>query len=144
MNGSELTAEDYAAVLGAMQSLSATYGARTLNEALSQWRLTVIDLEEGFDTEWIWEYHNELVCRDWLHAAWPLLTPRVREVRQAELDEWDRRFVAATLPRRKADGLPAGMDGRWWHDRYPRRITGERGHDLPPGWSPAPVHADDD
>ncbi|WP_415947402.1 hypothetical protein [Streptomyces sp. KLOTTS4A1] len=130
-------------MLGATESLSGTYGRCTLNEALSRWRLTVIELEGSFDTEWIWEYHDELVPRDWLHAAWPLLKPRVRELRHLFLTDWDRRFIAATLPVLRADGSPFTRNGRWWHSRYPRRITGELGRDLPSGWSPAPIYVED-
>ncbi|MER7171937.1 hypothetical protein [Streptomyces mesophilus] len=144
VNGPELTADDYASVHSAMQSLSDKYGTCTLNEALTRWRLTVIGIEDCFDTEWIWEYHHELVCRDWLHEAWPLLTARVRELRQEFLGEWDRRFAAATLPMRRVDGSPSTREGRWWHNRYPRRITGELPHDLPSSWSPAPIYAEGD
>ncbi|MGY3064165.1 hypothetical protein ACVWZD_008463 [Streptomyces sp. TE3672] len=91
-----------------------------MNEALDQWRLVVEDIEEGVDTQWAWEYHNELFCRDWLYEAWPLLTARVRALRQSLLDGLDERFAAATAPMRKP------------------------GDELPETWSPAPEYVEDD
>ncbi|WP_405784464.1 hypothetical protein OG512_38980 [Streptomyces sp. NBC_01378] len=145
VNDSGLTEDDYASVLTAVQSLAGKYGAVwTLNEALSGWRLVVIGIEDGFDTSWIWEYHDEFVCRDWLHEAWALLTPRVQQLRLPTLNEWDLRFIAATLPMRTTSAAPSTTEGRWWHNRYPRRVAGEPGEDLPSQWSPEPINIEGD
>ncbi|WP_328860447.1 hypothetical protein [Streptomyces sp. NBC_00306] len=139
-----LTEEDNASVLTAMRALADRYRSGwTLNEALARWRLVVTDIEEGFDTEGVWEYHNELACRDWLCEAWPLLTDRVRALRQPSLNAMDDRFTAATAPMqgKKAEGR---RNGRWWHDRYPRRVVGQPDDELPPPWSPAPEYIEDD
>lgn len=139
-----LTEEDYASILTAMHTLTGRYGSGlTLNEALAWWRLVVRDIEEGFDTQWVWEYHHELACRDWLCEAWPLLTARVRTLRQPFLNEMDNRFTAATAPLqgKEAEGR---RNGRWWHDRYPRRVIGQPDDELPPSWSPAPEYIEDD
>ncbi|MEE1805617.1 hypothetical protein [Streptomyces sp. BE133] len=136
-----LTEEDYASVLAAMQTLSGRYRSGwSLNEALARWRLVVKDIEEGFDTQWAWEYHNELACRDWLCEAWPLLTDRVRALRQPFLDSMDDRFAAATAPMRIEGAVLSHRRGKWWHDRYPRVVTGEPGEELPKPWSPAPEY----
>lgn len=143
-----LTAEDYESVLVAMRMLSSRYRSGwTLNEALDQWRLVVEDIEEGVDTQWAWEYHNELFCRDWLYEAWPLLTARVRALRQSFLDGLDERFDAATAPmrkKRKKGSVLGHCGGKWWHDRYPRLVSGEPGDELPETWSPAPEYVEDD
>lgn len=140
-----LTAEDYESVLVAMRMLSSRYRSGwTLNEALDQWRLVVEDIEEGVDTQWAWGYHNELFCRDWLYEAWPLLTARVRALRQSLLDGLDERFAAATAPMRKQETALGHRRGKWWHDRYPRLVSGEPGDELPETWSPAPEYVEDD
>ncbi|MFE6552627.1 hypothetical protein ACFVHS_30095 [Streptomyces sp. NPDC057746] len=61
----------------------------------------------------------------------------------AFLDEMDDRFTAATAPiqGKEAEGQ---RNGRWWHDRYPRRVFGQPGDELPPSWSPAPEYIEDD
>ncbi|MFF5448226.1 hypothetical protein [Streptomyces sp. NPDC012888] len=109
------------------------------DEALARWRLVVVDIEAGFDLAWVWEYANELACRDWLHAAWPRLGERERVLRQPVLDRWDDRFFAATLPM-AVDGAGLGeRDGAWWHRRFPARCFRGEGQSLPPHWSPPPV-----
>ncbi|MFF5019812.1 hypothetical protein [Streptomyces sp. NPDC001165] len=140
-----LTEEDYTSVLTATHTLAGRYRSGwTLNEALSRWRLIVKEIEDGFDTTWVWEYHNELACRDWLHEAWPLLTDRVRSLRQPSLDSMDDRFIAATAPIQTKQANPSQRSGRWWHDRYPRVVTGQPGEELPTAWSPAPRYLEDD
>ncbi|WP_150208523.1 hypothetical protein [Streptomyces venezuelae] len=133
----ELGAEDYASVHAAAQAAGAGFGS--LNEALARWRLVVVDIEAGFDLAFAWEYRDELACRDWLRAAWPLLTERVRRARQPELDRWDERFCAATRPMAGSDAGPGERSGAWWHRRFPARCFRGEGQELPPHWSPAPA-----
>ncbi|MFE6899496.1 hypothetical protein ACFVFJ_21800 [Streptomyces sp. NPDC057717] len=145
MDDASLTAEDYASVIAAMQAVSVRYRSGwTLNEALAQWQLVVKEIEEGFDTQWVWEYHDELSCRDWLCEAWPLLTDRVRAARQPFLDSMDDRFTAATAPMRKDGSALGHRNGRWWHNRYPRVVVGEPGEELPELWSPNPDYIEED
>lgn len=142
--GEPLTEEDYASVLAAAKTLSGRYRSGwTLNEALARWRLAVKDIESGFDTQWIWEYHDGLSCRDWLAEAWPILSARVRAVRQPFLDAWDDRFIAATAPMRQTPAV-SGRRDQWWHGRYPSVVTGDPGQELPAPWSPAPTFIEDD
>ncbi|MFG2294103.1 hypothetical protein [Streptomyces sp. NPDC048603] len=133
----QLDAEDYASVLAAAAAAGPAYSG--LNEALARWRLVVVDIEAGFDLEFAWEYGHELRCRDWLRAAWPLLTERVRALRQPELDRWDDRFFAATLPMTVDDAGMGGRGGAWWHRRFPARCLRGEGQELPAHWSPPPV-----
>lgn len=124
----DLGVEDYASVLRAIRRLG---GKRTLNGALEEWRWLVEDVEEGLDAEAAWEFMHDLGCRDWLHAAWPILTDRVRETRRAELASWDERYAAATV------WIGSGCEersGRWWHQRRPRTVLTAPGAELPPGW----------
>ncbi|MEV8534803.1 hypothetical protein [Streptomyces sp. NPDC051211] len=135
--GEELTAEDHTSVRAAAAAAGGGFGS--LNEALARWRLVVVDIEAGFDLAWAWEYGNELACRDWLRAAWPLLSENVRRIRQAELDRWDERFFAATLPMAEPDAGTGERDGAWWHRRFPARCFRGEGQELPPHWSPSPA-----
>ncbi|MFD7972431.1 hypothetical protein [Streptomyces clavifer] len=53
------------------------------------------DVEEGFDSEFVWEYANMLRCRGWLAEAWPVFTDRIPAERQAGLDALDARMGSA-------------------------------------------------
>ncbi|MFI5987828.1 hypothetical protein ACIBEA_44135 [Streptomyces sp. NPDC051555] len=115
MDVGALDADDYESVHRASRSLTALYGTLTLNAALEAWEAWVQDAEDGFDPELVWEYEDELRCRRWLAAAWPVLTERVRAARQAELDALDARYRLATVP------LPGQPDDARWHSRRPRQ-----------------------
>lgn len=132
---SGLGGEDYASVRAAGEALG-RHGS--VNAALAQWRLIVLDIEEGFDLESVGEYGNELACRDGLQRAWPLLTARVREIRQPELDRWDDRFFAATRPMALPDAGNGERDGHWWRRRFPALCFRGEGQELPAHWSPPP------
>ena len=98
---------------------------------------------------WGWEFDNEVADRDWLHDAWPILTERVRRLRQPELDALDDRFRAATVPIRPLGMSRSTMAEReeWWQLRYPLRVqlryplrvTGDPEAPLPPTWTPPPT-----
>ena len=60
----------------------------SINEMTGAWRSLVTEIEAGYD-QWADEYTNDLACRDWLALAWPMLTERVRQARQRELDKLD-------------------------------------------------------
>lgn len=131
-----LTAEEYEAVREAVRTVAGSTGTRhpqTLNSLLEQWNELVDEVEEGYG----WsapELSNELECRTALARLWRLLPPRVRAVRQSELDEIDRRFRSTTV------GWPGHDDheGQWWLRRVPRRLEAETArrsaHGWPLGW----------
>ncbi|MFD5146400.1 hypothetical protein [Streptomyces sp. NPDC058401] len=131
----ELTAEDYASARAAEEVLE---GRESLNAALARWRLVVLDIEAGFDLEFVYEYEHGLACRDGLRRAWPLLTARVREIRQPVLDRWDDRFFAATRPMALPDAGNGERGGRWWTRRFPVLCFRGEGQVLPAHWSPPP------
>ncbi|MEU9111039.1 hypothetical protein AB0D04_04360 [Streptomyces sp. NPDC048483] len=101
----------------------------TLNSLFERWSAVVLELEEGY----AWsapEFDNDIWCRSALGTVWPQLPPRVRSVRQPELDGLDDRFRAATVPwpgRR-------GEDGAWWKWRIPRLLEAETGDRCAQGW----------
>ncbi|MFE7619942.1 hypothetical protein [Streptomyces sp. NPDC057496] len=123
-----LSADDYESVHRASQGLAARYGMVTLNAMMEAWEALVQDVEEGFDSEHVWEYANRLRCRRWLAEAWPVFTDRIRAVRQAELDALDARFQLATVP------LRGQADDARWHSRRPLLIVGDTLPELPGSW----------
>ena len=143
MESELLGAEDYASVHQAMQQLSrGSLNPLTLNARMEAWAQLVTEVEEGFDTVRAFEFGHELTHRDWLHEAWPILTERVRRLRQPELDALDGRFRAATAPIRPLSMSLSEMAGqtRWWRFRYPKLVTGDPTEPLPATWSPPPTH----
>ncbi|MET9922871.1 hypothetical protein ABZZ04_38300 [Streptomyces sp. NPDC006435] len=123
-----LSADDYESVHRASQGLAARYGMVTLNAMMEAWEALVQDVEEGFDSELVWEYANMLRCRRWLAEAWPVFTDRIRAARQAELDALDARFQLATVP------LHGQADDARWHSRRPLLIVGDTLPELPGSW----------
>ncbi|MEE1735060.1 hypothetical protein PUR49_00555 [Streptomyces sp. BE147] len=123
-----LSADDYESVQRASQGLAARYGMVTLNAMMEEWEALVQDVEEGFDSELVWEYANMLRCRSWLAEAWPVFTDRIRAARQAELDALDARFQLATVP------LHGQADDARWHSRRPLLIVGDTLLELPGSW----------
>ncbi|MET8831491.1 hypothetical protein ABZX40_37320 [Streptomyces sp. NPDC004610] len=74
---------------------------------------------------------HDLWCRGALARVWPLLPPRVRSIRWAELRETDRRFRAATVP---WPGRGEEEAGEWWRWRVPRLLETEAGDRRERGW----------
>lgn len=143
MESDVLDDEDYASIRQATQLLSNRYlRALTLNARMEAWAEFVTDVEEGFNTMWAWEFDNDITDRDWLHHAWPILTERVRRLRQPELDALDKRFRAATAPIKPPGRGRSAMaeQARWWQFRYPLLVAGDPAEQLPPTWSPPPLH----
>ncbi|MEV7891130.1 hypothetical protein ACWD3I_43435 [Streptomyces sp. NPDC002817] len=134
------TAEEYAAVRAAV--LAGAGGRSTLNSLLAQWHDLVAEVEEGYG--WCGpELSNDLWCRGALARVWPRLPERVRALRQPELDAYDDRFRAATVPwPDRAEG------GRWWDRRIPRRLDVEAGEarwqGRPMGWDMMPFPEPDE
>jgi hypothetical protein len=141
MENEFLDADDYASVHRAVRLLSGgRSGAPTLNGRTEAWAQLVADVEQGLNTTWAVEFDNDIACRDWLHEAWPILTERVRRIRQPELDALDDRFRAATAPMLGMDEDSVAQQERWWRYRYPLRVTGNPAERLPPAWCPPPAH----
>ena len=134
------TAEEYDAVGAALSGLAGRAGGGqrlSLNSLLGQWGALVDDVEDGYP----WcapEFDNDLWCRGALANVWPLLPPRVRSIRQPELDGIDGRYRRATVPWPDRPQHGAG----WWTWRVPRRLEVEasqrRGSDWPWGWETLP------
>ncbi len=141
MDVSPLTAEDYASAERAQHRLASPSGTGpSLFRQLKSWQDFVAEVEEGFDTTWLWEYHHDLGCRDWLHDAWPLLTPALRALCLPVVKECDARYHVATGPV-VTQGSTASrwtVQGKWWHDRFPLLIDHDEDVELPPSWSPTP------
>ncbi|MFI8266632.1 hypothetical protein [Streptomyces sp. NPDC085665] len=127
-----LTAEEYEAVHAAVRTTAGSRGAgqtRTLNLLLEQWNEVVHEVDEGYG----WsapELSDDLACRTALARLWRLLPPRVRAIRQPELDEIDRRFHSTTV------GWPGRneQEGQWWLRRVPRRLEAETARRSAHGW----------
>jgi hypothetical protein len=93
---SELTAEDYESLEHASKVLHERGELDvSFDQMMNIWKWLVTHIESEYD-EMVDEYTNDLGSRDWLAAAWPLLTDHVREGFQKELDALDSRFLAAT------------------------------------------------
>ncbi|MET9516517.1 hypothetical protein [Streptomyces sp. NPDC002994] len=132
-DGLPLTAEEYEAVRAALVSTGVDRWAdgrhRTLNSLFAQWTALVEEVEAGYS----WcapELVNDIWCRGELAEVWPLLPPRVRSVRQPELDALDGRFRSATI------AWPGRTEERgvWWKWRIPRLLEAEAGDRCERGW----------
>ncbi|MFI7320246.1 hypothetical protein [Streptomyces venezuelae] len=135
-----LSAEEYDAVRAAVAGVTRTgpgAQAPSLNSLFAQWNALVDEVEEG--CSWCApDFRHDLMCRDRLAEAWPLLPSRVRAIRQPELDGIDERYRSATIP---WPGRPEA-GARWWTRRVPRRLAIEaseqRDPDWPLGWEMMP------
>ena len=130
----EFNAEDYESIDRASRELHARgwRKAFTLNEMFAAWASLVAEVERGYD-QMVYEYTNDMACRDWLALVWPRLTDRVRDARAEELEALDARFRAATVD---DGGLAIGRfyrienkDGWWWR-RRPIKVAGTFAADL--------------
>lgn len=129
-----LTEEDYESVHHAGRVLHERGWRQvfTVNQMTAAWAQLVDEIETGYD-QLVDEYTNDLSCRDWLAAAWPMLTERVRVARHAELRAIDARFLAATVEdTERALGRFRRIDATdgWWWRRLPIRRDGDFGRDL--------------
>lgn len=109
--------------------------AFTLNEMFEAWAFLVSEVERGYDQN-LYEYTNDMACREWIALVWPMLTDRVRNARDKALATLDARFTAAT----EDDGGSAiGRYRRienkdsWWWRRRPIKAAGEFAADLAAG-----------
>ncbi|MGV0814098.1 hypothetical protein ABQF34_19205 [Mycolicibacterium boenickei] len=130
----EFTAEDYESIDRASRELHARGWSKafTVKEMFAAWSSLVAEVERGYD-QMVYEYMNDLACRDWLALVWPMLTDRVRGARAVELEALDARFRAATVD---DGGFTIGRfyrienkDGWWWH-RRPINVAGDFAADV--------------
>ncbi|MDN3355829.1 hypothetical protein [Actinomadura sp. DC4] len=137
-----LSEDDYRSIHQAGHALAEQGWRRafTLNQMLDAWQDLVEDLQEGYDGTFAYEWHHDLRCRDWLHAAWPMLTHRIQELRRPQLQALDDRYREVTVLIRtsgRPPSDPGDLNSGWWHGRHPRVIHTDHPHDgLPAGWSP--------
>lgn len=133
---SELRPEDYDSVdrAGHILHERGWRKAFTLDEMMRAWERLVAQIESGYDGM-ADEYTNDLACRDWLAAAWPLITDRGRATRKPELEALDMRFLAATGEDNNGDlsrFYRIDPEDGWWWRRLPIRRFGDFAHDLRP------------
>ncbi|MEV7520069.1 hypothetical protein [Streptomyces sp. NPDC091371] len=89
------SAEEYEAVraaVGVVTGGQADGRAPTLNSLLAEWNDVVAELETDGCSDCRPEYDFDVWCRHLLARVWPLLPPRIRALRQPELDRIDERF----------------------------------------------------
>ncbi|MDN3238094.1 hypothetical protein [Glycomyces tritici] len=106
--------------------------AFTVAERVNRWAHLVADVERGYGDD-IYEYANDLYCRNWLHEAWILLHDDVVRRWTPQIKTLDDRFRAATID---DDGLALDQFHKlpdhdmWWWRRHPRILTGSLGQSL--------------
>ncbi|WP_433515774.1 hypothetical protein ACQP2T_09370 [Nonomuraea sp. CA-143628] len=116
------------------QGWSTNFSFRSM---LAQWEWLVSEIERGYD-EPVYEYLNDLSCRDWLAQVRPLITEPARMMLDHELLPLDARFRAATLDdggeALSRVGRAERPDG-WWWKRVPQRLA----EDLAAPWRSRPA-----
>ena len=106
--------------------------AFTVGERVNAWAGLVDLVERGYADD-IYEYTNDLYCRNWLHEAWLLLDDVIIQLWTPQIRVLDDRFKAATVD---DDGQALGQFHRmadpdmWWWRRHPRILTGDLGRSL--------------
>ncbi len=106
--------------------------AFTVAERANAWAGLVSLVERGYDDD-IYEYTNDLYCRNWLHEAWLLLDEVIVQLWTPRIKALDERFKAATVD---DDGRALDQFHRlpgpdlWWWRRHPRVLSGDLGRSL--------------
>lgn len=107
--------------------------AFTVEEMVSGWAGMVTTVENGYGDD-VYEFTNDLSCRNWLHEAWLLLDDLTLTRWNDRVRSLDDRFRAATVD---DDGYVmsqfhngGGDPATWWWRRYPRALVGELGETL--------------
>jgi hypothetical protein len=118
----EMAEEDYESVKRAVGP------GGSLNGLLAAWEQFVRKVETGYGDN-RYEYFNDMSCRTALAKAWPVLTQKVRDARQSELNAADARFLAATVPSPGTSDREEA-DGSWWDDRRPVLLVGDLAEDF--------------
>ncbi|HET9655265.1 MAG TPA: hypothetical protein VFP72_07915 [Kineosporiaceae bacterium] len=133
MDHVQLTAEDRTSIDRAEAALRrGGWASRlTLDGAFETWGALSRELGTGYkDT--VEEYSHALTARDWLEAAWPMVSDGVRAAREAELAGLDEAFREST---EDDDGALLGRffhvtNAPWWWRRRPRLLAGEFAEDV--------------
>ncbi|MGW1071158.1 hypothetical protein ACWD4F_42520 [Streptomyces aureus] len=106
--------------------------AFTVEGRVNAWATLVGAIERGYGDD-IYEFTNDLYCRNWLHEAWILLDEHVVRLWTPRIIALDDRYKAATVD---DDGQALDRFHRlpgpdlWWWRRHPRILTGELGSSL--------------
>jgi hypothetical protein len=104
----------------------------TVAEMVNSWAGLVGAVERGYDDD-IYEFTNDLYCRNWLHEAWLLLDEHLVQLWTPRIKALDDRYKAATVD---DDGDVLGRFHKlrgpdlWWWRRHPRVLTGDLGRSL--------------
>lgn len=106
--------------------------AFTATGMVAEWAALVGAIERGYGHD-IYEYTNDLYCRNWLHEAWILLDDHIVQFLTPQIRALDDRYRAATFD---DDGQALDRFHRlpgpdlWWWRRHPRILTGDLGRSL--------------
>ncbi|WP_329821149.1 hypothetical protein [Streptomyces sp. JV185] len=106
--------------------------AFTVAEMVNAWAALVGDIERRYGDD-IYEYTNDLSCRNWLHEAWLLLDEHLVHLWTPQIKALDERYKAATVD---DDGQALEQFLRlpgpelWWWRRHPRVLAGDLGCSL--------------
>ncbi|MFC8719394.1 hypothetical protein [Kitasatospora sp. NPDC057198] len=117
--------------------------AFTVAGRVEAWAALVDSVERGYHDD-VYEYTNDLYCRNWLHEAWLLLDEHIVQLWTPQIRAVDDRYRAATV---YDDGQALDRFHRlpgpdlWWWRRHPRLLTGDLGRSLR---SAGAVGTDDD
>jgi hypothetical protein len=93
---------------------------------VNAWAALVSVIEHGYSDD-IYEYSNDLYCRNWLHEAWLLLDEHIVLLWTPQIKALDDRYKAATVD---DDGQALDQFHRlpgpdlWWWRRHPRILIG--------------------
>lgn len=105
--------------------------AFTVAERVNAWAALVSAIERGYGDD-IYEYTNDLYCRNWLHEAWLLLDEHIVQLWTPHIKALDDRYKAATVDDdgQALDQLYRLPDPELWWWRHPRILTGDLGRSL--------------
>ncbi|WP_150134640.1 hypothetical protein [Streptomyces hyaluromycini] len=68
----------------------------TVTERVNAWAALVSVIDRGYGDD-IYEYTDDLYCRNWLHEAWLLLDEHIVQLWTPQIKALDDRYKAATI-----------------------------------------------